>query len=191
MPVAKSLLQDFQIQREQVWGTLPNTWLAGICSPVAWRWRGQSRSPGRRPCESQPSASLWTKGSVHGGNSTYGYSEVIQDTVDFFSYITGSQRQDVRMNIRPNCPDVHLSSFLKSLTGFSWHHNSKAGFCHNVTADHFRHDVTDWPLLHCTWHRCRQFSTKDARLWSLFKTVAKTWNYVMWCTGTPNEYIYF
>lgn len=64
--IVKSLLQDFRIQRKQGWGTQLHTWPAGICSPVAWRWRGQNRSPGRRPCASRPNASLRTKGSVRG-----------------------------------------------------------------------------------------------------------------------------
>lgn len=70
----KSLLQDFQTHRWRGWGAPLHTWLAGICSPVVWRWRNQSWSPGRRPCESQLNASVRTKGSVKGfGGQTQKY----------------------------------------------------------------------------------------------------------------------
>lgn len=66
--VVKSLLQDFRIQRKRGRGTQRRTWPAGICSPAVWRWRGQSRPPGKRPCASRPNASLRTKGSVRGSH---------------------------------------------------------------------------------------------------------------------------
>lgn len=63
-PPVTSLLQDIWTRRNGARDALQRTHLAVMCSPAAWRRRGQSWSPGRRPCASPLNASLWTKGSV-------------------------------------------------------------------------------------------------------------------------------